>query len=892
MKRLQTALGALLLGLSVGSPLLWGAEPSVGIDWRPATFDAFEFDRRFAQELLNRGFSELASGELARLEAKIETAPTPERLRFGATAVRAALETSRLETAADRAEVAEKIAELRTRLNVAAELDAALNDGNQDVANAALEFEAASVRALFELGVLENELGSESETPQTAESQYLAEALETSKTLVRRLDPGAARPFVYWAAKITLAQPVDAAAFATAENAATALENASKNRRDEFYFLAKLLQIESARLQNDAQTAAARLDETTAALDGAEPDVAAAVRVALDADRIRLAALTGAAADAARLALDDGGAATAFANSPQIGAFFDPVATKNFACAEFFWNAATAPETTESVETQDVAVDKTAAFVDAGKIAASRLSANFWRTRAARLVRDAAQKSGGDWRTTEAAAEANFRRDLWETAIADFDRAATEATASGDDADAFRLGGASAAIVDKILRDKIFKRGVLTENSPEFWRAEAVRRFDALARSRPSDPTAPRLYLLALDYSENADGAEPTFDAARRLDYLRLFPAAKNRGAFAVDGARRALAQNRLDDAAAFLDFVEPTDSAPGAALETERRLAAARLAQTVENAGVGNGVFADVVRRFLTKTTAGKDAFSDGTPGTPLETALSETAQNLTPETFSSADSAVLTALFETVLSTEFLKDETLNVAFETLLNRWENAVSESGDSETAARIGSFRLAVLLDANRTEDVLRRVADVERAAPESAAETLERLLELAENSGPETRRTIGNFVLSALDLRQNAPTGQVGQNGQTAADRRDLLRARALRFAGKAQESLTLFANLRRKNPKNVAAVRGIAQILSERSDEKTLELALKYWSDVADLVPLESIDWWNAKERCVEIYVKLGRKDQAEKMTKTIWLTRSDPRDPGRRARWERLCR
>lgn len=879
MKRLQTALGALLLGLGVGSPLLLGAEPSAGIAWRPATFDAFEFDRRFAQELLNRGFSELASGDLARIEAKIETASTPERLRFGATSVRAALETSRLENAADRAEVARKIVELRERFNVAAELDAALNDGNQDVANAALEFEAATVRALFELGVLENEL----ETPQTAESQYLTEALETSKTLVRRLDPDAARPFVYWAAKITLTQAVESSAFATAENAAAALENASKNRRDEFYFLAKLLRIESARLQNDAQTAAARIAETTSALDGAASDVAAAVRVALDAERIRLAALTGETTDAARLALDDGGAATAFANSPRIGAFFDPVATKNFASAEFFWNAATAPETSENVETQDVADDKKTAFVDAGKIAAARLSANFWRTRAARLVRDAAQKSGGDWRAVQAAAEENFRRELWEAALADFDRAATEAAASGDDADAFRLGGASAAIVDKILRDKIFERGVLTKNSPEFWRAEAVRRFDALARSRSSDPTAPRLFLLALDYSENADAAEPTFDAARRLDYLRLFPTAENRGAFAVDGARRALAQNRLDDAAAFLDFVEPTDSAFSTALETERRIVGERLTQPVENANVKNAVFADVVRRFLTKTTAGKDAFADGMP---LETALAETAQNLTPETFSSADSLVLTALFETVLSTEFLKDEALNVAFETILNRWENAISESGGAETAARIGSFRLAVLLDANRTEDVLRRVADVERAAPESAAETLERLLELAENSGPETRRTLGNFVLSALDSRQTA------QTGQDNADRRDLLRARSLRFAGKAQESLTLFAKLRQKNPKNVAAVRGIAQILSERSDKKTLELALKYWSDVADLVPLESSEWWDAKERCVEIYVKLGRKDQAEKMTKTIWLTRSDPRDPGRRARWESLCR
>jgi hypothetical protein len=61
-------------------------------------------------------------------------------------------------------------------------------------------------------------------------------------------------------------------------------------------------------------------------------------------------------------------------------------------------------------------------------------------------------------------------------------------------------------------------------------------------------------------------------------------------------------------------------------------------------------------------------------------------------------------------------------------------------------------------------------------------------------------------------------------------------------------------------------------------------------WSDAADLVPAGSPAWWDAKERVVEIYVRANRRDQARKMLRTLWLTRSDASDPNRRARWERL--
>ena len=140
----------------------------------------------------------------------------------------------------------------------------------------------------------------------------------------------------------------------------------------------------------------------------------------------------------------------------------------------------------------------------------------------------------------------------------------------------------------------------------------------------------------------------------------------------------------------------------------------------------------------------------------------------------------------------------------------------------------------------------------------------------------------------------------LGSGGQFALDatergasehaRRRVLRAEALRLLARYQEALNLFAAALKENPKDVAATRGIAQILSLQSDKKALERALSYWSDVADLVPDGSKEWWDAKESTLDVYRRLGNKEQAQKMTSVLWLTRSDPSDPSRKRRWEKI--
>ncbi|MBQ7814553.1 MAG: hypothetical protein IJ387_08705, partial [Thermoguttaceae bacterium] len=382
--------------------------------------------------------------------------------------------------------------------------------------------------------------------------------------------------------------------------------------------------------------------------------------------------------------------------------------------------------------------------------------------------------------------------------------------------------------------------------------------------------------------------------AALRRDYLTLFPTAENRGAFANESARLAIADGKLADAAFYVDAVSPDDPAFPETLALADALASARFADVNAESPDAEkrqaAVFIDAASRLLAKTTAAPTPDSDAE--TPLAVQVKEAAQKLTAENSTPTDDAVLTRLFDLPRPTQIADDAELTAALETLLDRWDAALADASPERAALRadVQAKRLALRLDAGQTDAVLRDLANLEEATQSAGLETLERLLIFAEKTPRETKIKIGNAALASLDASQAGQTAQNTQTAKAAQEKRSLIRARALRLAGKTQESLTLFAQIRRQNPKNLDATLGIAEILTAQNSPKALEQAVRYWSDAADLVPAGSPAWWNAKERVVEIYVRTDRRDQARKMLRTLWLTRSDASDPNRRARWERL--
>ncbi|MBQ9126823.1 MAG: hypothetical protein IJY15_03575 [Thermoguttaceae bacterium] len=140
------------------------AEPPRAV-WTPPSFDEFSADLRFVDALVARRLIAQADAELARLETGLADAPQVQRFQFGSVAVRAAVESSRLLTADDRAAVAARIGAVRAAVepgfaadaNPLQPLDFDAVFGTESNADAALGYAAALVRAFYELGVLDVE---------------------------------------------------------------------------------------------------------------------------------------------------------------------------------------------------------------------------------------------------------------------------------------------------------------------------------------------------------------------------------------------------------------------------------------------------------------------------------------------------------------------------------------------------------------------------------------------------------------------------------------------------------------------------------------------------------------------------------------------------------------
>ncbi len=825
--------------------LVAGAEPTRAT-WRAVDFgDSFAVDLDFVEGLLDRGLVELANEELALVEPRVSKVEDSARVRFGQIAIRAALESGRLLDASGRADVAKRLETLRALCR---------DDGSDDA------FALALVRAYYALGALEEET---SDGENESDGAYLDLSFELCKARILSLPADSARAFLYWSAKTSLARRSDSKRFETTEKFASALADASSEARDAYYFFARTLLIESAWTSGDFDLASKRLEETSKTLQTLnEPPVE--FEVALVAARIRLLTSEGKVDEAVRLAVEDKleNDATRENLLRFVDVFDDPFESLESARAEAFWNAALeAPELDDASGVSNLPTKK--ALIQEARSASNRLCSNYWRSRAS-LIASAASQVDDDWSTTADVAEDAYRRANWREALDGYDRAASEASESGASDDAFRLSCAAAALVDKICRDELYKNGALGDSNPRVWQEDAQTRFERLARERLDDELAPTFFLLALDYGEKL--GRDVYES--RLEYLRIFPNASKIGTFALDVARRAISLKRDDDAFFALACV-PTDSDVFAdALELERRVVRAR----VESAQDRVGAIREALARFLSRLS-----FAGGAQN------LADLLRASQFEGLTDADSLILTAYFETTF--EFSQDLDLrDAALEETLDRWENAIVAGSNSskraETSATIRSFRLSLGLETKTPEEILALLETFDFDNPNAKLDALERLANFAETSSAETRDALALFVLRALD----------GAEKTSESERATLLRADASRLAGKAQDALNLYARLLKKKSPNVAALRGLGKLLSARNEPKTLERALGYWSDVADAVKLESREWWDAKEECVKLYCRLGKIEQAEKMTRVLWLTRSDPTDPERKTRWEQI--
>ena len=857
---------ALVLSASVASSLRADAPDAA---WRPVANDPFAFSLDLSESLLNRGVPSLAVGELERIEESAKNASEDDRRRFGALAIRAAIESANLETQSGRDEAARRIARIRDLVEgpdfrkdnfeffAAAET---LSDSDK-------RYALALARAFYTLGTLELEFRDDpNSAPQSA---ALDSALELTKNLARSLPPKDAKPFLYWHAKSTLANLANPDRVAQAEKFAAALQKSSRDERDAFWFFAATLLVETARASGDLELASKRLAATLGALKSRadDPDAPREIAAALVALEIKLLQAEGKEKDALRQATQDADLLDAPfpENSKRLDETFDdPFDELNLARAELYWRVVPKTPTRQELE-QDAPDDGTPrldreTLVEEARRVSRLVGANAARARSRRLAKSAGETSG-DWRTIELAAQEAFLSERWRDALDAYDRAAQSARDADDQDDARRLAASAAALIDKLVRDQI----VSGDDETRF-RRDAATRFEALARERPDAPGADAFMLLALEYRESLGEDDPYF----RFEYLKLFPNAKNRSEFALDLARRSLADGAFDDARRALDCISVDDPAEPAALALERAICDAEL--ETPPADDPNAPVAVALARILNRLT---DVAPDDPDAKPTLAALARRLDATQNWRHAVDDSAVLGAFFDLASNSNAARDPTFVRAAVKALAAWRAAV-EPSDVDALAKINAARLSFALANDAQDAVASALNDATKSSSVDLA-TLERILALAQNAKPDARERLARRVLEALDAA-----------GATDA-RAESLRADALRLLNRFQESLNLFARLRKSDPQNVAVARGIARILAAQKDEKALRRALSAWSDVAELLPEGSEEWWDAKEETINVYCRLGDPDQAEKIVKTLWLVRDDPSDPGRRRRCER---
>ena len=639
--------------------------------------------------------------------------------------------------------------------------------------------------------------------------------------------------FVYRHAATLLATQTEDR-YSRAEKFADALAKRSQRALDEYYFFARLLSIRIAREQGNVERCSALIAETLDALERASArfDYPREIAVALVAEEIRLLLREGKLVDALRQSTRD----TDLRDAPlpentgrYSHEFYDVFDDCELARLDAYCAALVGSAPEEALEGFESADAFRTATLAASRASVDRVTSSFARAQASR----------------------------GRAALDAYDRASSSARASGADEDAYQLDRVAAALVDKICRESLYASSEFDVQDVAYWRADASRRFEALSRARVTEPAAPDFYLLALDYRANTSSDT----LASRVEFLRLFPDSPRSGKFALDLARRALGASEFEIAETALDRAYRDATLIPSAVELERALARARVER--------GGDRVETSARALTRLFNGAG--------------LGDASQSLSERLarFEACDYGV--AFLATTL--ELAEDSALlqDAAFQTSALR-ALEVQSSHESTRAGRatLDALRLEAALASGRDAEASALLTTASASEGAASLELVERALAYASRAevGDETKRRAAEFALAATERGTSEPR------------RRRLLRAEALRLVGKRQESLNLFAALRKEFPNEVGAARGIARILSSEHDRQTLERALGYWSEVAELVVPGSTEWWDAKEESVKLYVRLGELDQARKMTDVLWLTRTDPSDPGRKGRWEEIVR
>jgi hypothetical protein len=71
--------------------------------------------------------------------------------------------------------------------------------------------------------------------------------------------------------------------------------------------------------------------------------------------------------------------------------------------------------------------------------------------------------------------------------------------------------------------------------------------------------------------------------------------------------------------------------------------------------------------------------------------------------------------------------------------------------------------------------------------------------------------------------------------------------------------------------------LRLLAEILTRQSDGKSLEFALRYWTELTQTAEKDSEMWWAAREGIFEVLCNSNRREEAKKEFETLRILYPD---------------
>lgn len=201
------------------------------------------------------------------------------------------------------------------------------------------------------------------------------------------------------------------------------------------------------------------------------------------------------------------------------------------------------------------------------------------------------------------------------------------------------------------------------------------------------------------------------------------------------------------------------------------------------------------------------------------------------------------------------------------------DNQAESQVDPVWQQKVVSLYIVALVRLDRTEQARGLLQWQAKNAPNSLAETLDRLRERAPGEGPALSRETAALVLEGFELL--GP--QWNSLDESAEQRLKRLRAAALAAAGKRNAAHAEYAELARQSPDDGKVQESYAALLAQSESPAELQEALTRWHEVEQRSHSGGQRWRRARQARIELLGRLGQRDEADKLLRLTRLLYPD---------------